>query len=83
MGFGSFTDDNGMLWGITSGIHHDPLSGGGPGIAAGALLDGDSATLYIDGVQAAPQVPEPATLMLFGTGVIGLAATYRRRTAKK
>ena len=83
MGFGMFMDNLGDQWSIMTAIYHAALSGGGPGIAAGPLVDGDSATLYIDAAQAPPQIPEPATLMLFGTGVIGLAATYRRRTAKK
>jgi hypothetical protein len=39
----------------------------------------DSDTIFTQGLVALPAVPEPATLSLLGTGILGLAGIVRRR----
>ncbi|NLX18554.1 MAG: PEP-CTERM sorting domain-containing protein, partial [Desulfobulbus sp.] len=38
--------------------------------------------LLVDNVRSAAPVPEPTTMLLFGTGLLSLAAVGRRRTSK-
>ena len=56
------------------------LSVGSPAIAYATLTDNgiDNDLIFIDDFTTAP-VPEPATLLLFGTGLAGLAGLRRRR----
>ena len=51
------------------------------GIFNGQGLAFDNYFLYDE--SSAPNVPEPGTLVLFGTGIAGLALAARRRMAKK
>jgi hypothetical protein len=39
-------------------------------------------TVFLEGVNTPPVVPEPATLSLFGVGLLGLGAIMLRRRAK-
>ena len=67
-------------WNIVGGIvdlNGNPLT---LGDNQNVIGDFDFANIYVEAERA--PVPEPATLMLFGTGVAGLVAR-RRRAAKK
>jgi hypothetical protein len=72
----------GNFWNIVGGIFHDPLDGS----ASTPLANGDFALIYVNAdlvPQGPGEVPEPATLMLFGTGILGLIAARRRMAARK
>jgi hypothetical protein len=51
--------------GQITGLYHDPLTG--------------SARAYVASLESTTDVPEPSTLLLFGAGIIGIAAMRRRR----
>ncbi len=40
-------------------------------------------TVFLEGVNTPPVVPEPATLSLFGAGLLGLGGIMLRRRAKR
>jgi PEP-CTERM motif-containing protein len=82
--FSASNDDNGTLANYPDAIFQR-LFAGTPGTASFQLKDasGNNVTLSIDpfvfSIDLAPPVPEPATLTLLGTSLLGLAALRRRR----
>ena len=64
-------------------ISFDWFGDGTPGRQLFELFDADFASLDIFGYTTPPEVPEPQTFMLLGTGLLGLAAYYRRKIAGK
>jgi len=51
------------------------------GSGTGPIPDGDCEVIYIDADRASNVVPEPATMFLLGSGVVGLVARRRARKA--
>ncbi len=86
------------LWDVSAGTNitfSDPLIGRvdfyeGENYSVGSLQDAamfanqEFSNIFIAGrfIQSAP-VPEPSTMILFGAGLVGLAATRLRRKQKK
>ena len=84
---GTFLDVFGMAFTISGGdtvnVWGDGNSGPDGSLTYGVGVTNGAATLdyQFDGVSA--EVPEPATLFLFTAGLIGVAATRRRRNLPK
>jgi hypothetical protein len=57
--------------------------GAGPGSQYFEVYDGLNWSVSEDGVTGGAPVPEPATMLLFGTGLAGLLGTGIRRKLKK
>jgi hypothetical protein len=65
------------LWNIAGGIFTVPAS-----LSGAPIEDLDTAIIYVNGERAGQAVPEPATFLLFGAGLIGIVAR-RRMVAKR
>jgi hypothetical protein len=73
----SFLLSGGIDVNLFLGVPHqyqEELFGSGPG---GFVSEGQTANISI--TSPAPAVPEPATIALFATGLLGMAGTIRRK----
>ena len=84
----SFTTDRAPVWGVFYAKGGSSSGSGKFGTAWSSALDlddyktGEDTSLYIARPDSAP-IPEPASILLFGTGLLGLAGLGRKRIRKK